>query len=185
MIRKILFVLFLLPILTIAAQKQQYIGIGINCEKQSVYNMRIGYGFSYENQLCKHHGFELGLNYRSKVEYIYFDFPPVGPVDQYVDIRQDYLSIPVLYKFYSNIVNISTGVTLDYFVGWKNLTKQSDFELTSYSIEPKYYVGWVFKVGKSMKLSPKFILEPEIQINPIFDYGYIYYGASVKLKYKL
>jgi len=185
MIRKILFVLFLLPILTISAQKQQYIGVGINCEKKGLNDIRIGYGFSYENQLCKHHGFELGLNYRSMVEHHYLDFPPVGPVDQYVDIREDYLSIPVLYKFYSNIVNISTGVTLDYFVGWKNITKHSNLELTSSRNGSKYFVGWAFKVGKSIKLSPKFILEPEIQINPIFDYGYIYYGASVKLKYKL
>ena len=183
MIHKILFVLSLLTTLTISAQKQQFIGAGVNCEKKGLNDIRIGYGLSYENQLSKHHGFELGLNYRSKVESFYYNYPALGFVNQ--QVREDYLSFTIMYKFYSNIVNISTGVTLDYFVGWKDLTKQSNLEITSYSIGRKYFVGWAFKVGKSIKLSPKFILEPEIQINPIFDYGYINSMVSVKLKYKL
>jgi len=185
MIREILFVLFLLISVTLYSQKQQYIGIGINSEIHSGDNMRIGFGVSYENQLSKHHGFELGLNYRSKIGSNYFTIPTLGIVNQLADIREDYLSLPILYKLYSDIVNVSTGVTFDYFVGWRGLTKLSDVELTSYSIDPKLYVGWAFKVGKTIKLSPKFILEPEIQFNPIFNYGYSYYGAAVKLKYKL
>ena len=95
------------------------------------------------------------------------------------------MSLPVLYKYYSDIVNVSSGVTVDYFVGGSDKTKPGNVELTSYSIDPKLYIGWAFKVGKTIKLSPTFILEPEFQINPIFNYSYFYYGASVKLKYKL
>lgn len=185
MIRKILFVLFLLTTVTLYSQKQQYISVGINSEIHSGDNMRIGFGVSYENQLSKHHGFELGLNYRSKIESNYFTISTLGIVNQLANIREDYLSLPILYKFYSNIVNVSTGVSFDYFVGWKDLTKHGNVELTSYSVDPKLYVGWAFKIGKTIKLSPKFILEPEIQFNPIFDYGYSYYGAFIKLKYKL
>jgi hypothetical protein len=185
MIREILFVLFLLTTVSLYSQKQQYIGIGINSEIHSGDNMRIGCGVSYENQLSKHHGFELGVMYRSKLFRYYQTLPSTMIDNQSTDIREDYLSLPIMYKFYSNILNVSTGVSFDYFVGWDDLTKSSNIELTSYSVDPKLYIGWVFKVGKTIKLSPKFILEPEIQFNPIFDYGYSYYGVSVKLKYKL
>ncbi len=167
------------------AQKQEFIGISLNSEIPSGDNIKAGFGVLYENQLSKHHGFELGLNYRSKIESNYFTIPASGIVNQLADIREDYLSLPISYKFYSNIVNLSTGISFDYFVGWKDLTKFGNVELTSYSVDPKLYVGWIFKVGKTIKLSSKFILEPEIQLNPIFDYGYSYYGAFIKLKYKL
>jgi hypothetical protein len=183
MIRKIIFILFLFSTITLYSQKQEFIGIGINSEMKSGANLQTGFAFSYENQLSKHNGFEVELNQRSQDQYLTV---PVGDgTYQSSHIKEDYLTLPILYKFYSNIVNVSTGVAFDYFVGWKDLTKLGNVELTSYSIDPKLYVGWVFKVGKTIKLSPKFILEPEIQFNPIFDYGYSYSGASVKLKYKL
>ena len=184
MIRKISLVIFLLSTVTLYSQKQHSIGIGVNSEINSG-NLRIGIGGVYEHQLTKHHGFELGLNYRNKRERFYYTIPTLAMVNQLIDIREDYLSLPVLYKFYSNIVNVSTGLTFDYFVGWKNLTNLSNLEMTSYSRDPKLFIGWAFKIGKSIPLSTKFYLEPEIQFNPIFDHGYSYFGGYLKLKYKL
>lgn len=183
MVRKILFTLFLFSTMNLIAQKQEFIGIGISSEMMNSANMQTGIAFSYENQLSKHNGFEIEVNHRSKDQYLTASIEDGTYHSSH--IKEDYLTLPILYKFYSNIINVSTGVTFDYFVGWKDLTKLGGVELTSYSINPRIYVGWAFKVGKTIKLSPRFILEPEIQFNPIFDYGYSYYGTAVKLKYKL
>jgi hypothetical protein len=183
MTRKILFAFFLLTSMSLSAQKQEFIGVGINSEMKNGENMRTGVAFSYENQLTKHHGFEIELNQRFADRYI------TGPVGdgtfQTSHIIENYLSLPILYKFYSNIVNLSTGLNIDYFVGWNDVTKFGVTEPNSYNINPKLYIGWVFKVGKTIPLSSKFILEPEIHFNPIFQYGYSYYGVAMKLKYKL
>lgn len=145
--------------------------------------MQTGIVFSYENQLSRHNEFEVDLNQRSRNQYL------TVPIDDGTyplsHIKEKYLNLPLLYKFYSKVVNVSTGVTVDYFVGWKDLTKLGSVELRSYSISPKLYVGWTLKVGKAIKLSPRFILEPEIWFNPLFDYEYSYSGVAVKLKYKL
>lgn len=185
MIRKILITIFLFATVVLYSQKKQLIGISVNSEVHSAGGMRVGFGVSFESQLSKHHGFELGLNYRNKIEGSYLISPVSGAINQLIDIREDYLSLPVLYKYYSNIVNISTGLTFDYFVAWKDISKFDNIELTSYTINPKLYVGWAFKVSKTIPLSSKLYLEPEIQFNPIFKYSYSYYGGSVKLKYKL
>ena len=165
------------------AQKHEFIGFGINSEMGNGENMRTGVVFSYETQLSKHNGFEIGINQRSADQYFIGSIG--GGSNQTFHTMENYLSMPFLYKFYSNIVNLSTGISLDYFVGWKDITKFGVAELTSYSPNPKFHIGWVLKVGKTIPLSTKFNLEPEIQFNPIFKYGYSYYGAAVKLKYKL
>lgn len=100
-------------------------------------------------------------------------------------VKESYLSLPISYKFYSNIVNFTTGISFDAFLGGKYLNQHSNVVMSSYDINPKLYVGWNFKVGKDFDLSQKLVLEPEIQYNPIFNYGYSFYGASIKLKYKL
>lgn len=183
MTRKILFAFFLLVSMGLMAQKQEFIGIGINSEMKTGETMHTGVAFSYENQLSTHHGFEIGVNQRSADRYL---LVPVGDgTFQTSHLLENYLSVPLLYKFYSSVVNISTGFSLDYFVGWKDVTKFGVTEPTSYNIDPKFYVGWVLKVGKTIPLSTKFNLEPEIQFNPIFRYAYSYSGVAVKLKYKL
>jgi len=184
MIRKILFSLFVFTSLNLIAQKQEFVGIGINSEMMRESIMKTGIAFSYENQLSKHNGFEIDLNQRSRDLNFTVKFSDGST--QTSHINEDYLTLPILYKFYSDFVNVSTGITFDYFVGWKDLTKIGSAELISYSANSKFQVGWAFRVSKFIPLSSKFVLEPEIHINPIF-FGYYsaYYGAGVKLKYKL
>ncbi|MDD4992801.1 MAG: hypothetical protein PHR83_11250 [Paludibacter sp.] len=51
MIRKVLFTLLLFITMNLIAQKQEFIGIGINSEMMNGANMQTGIAFSYENQL--------------------------------------------------------------------------------------------------------------------------------------
>jgi hypothetical protein len=145
--------------MSLSAQKQEFIGVGINSEMKNGENMRTGVAFSYENQLTKHHGFEIELNQRFADRYI------TGPVGdgtfQTSHIIENYLSLPILYKFYSNIVNLSTGLNIDYFVGWNDVTKFGVTEPNSYNINPKLYIGWV-------KLGKRFLCHPNLFLNPKF-----------------
>jgi hypothetical protein len=174
---------FLIVCTTIVAQKKEFISIAINGERKNAQSIRNNFAFSYEKQISKHNGLEIGLNERGSERYTVGSYS--NGTFQTFNVLENYFTMPFLYKFSSNILNLSTGVSFDYFVGWKDITKFGDTELTSYSINPKIQVGWVFKISKSIPLTTKFLLEPEIYFNPIFNYGYSYSGLSMKLKYQL
>jgi hypothetical protein len=167
---------------SIHAQKREFFSAGIigeiyNSEK----NNHSGYSFSYENQLCKNHGFEIGYNKRS-VSYLLFN-------EKFQDskrIKHNYISLPVLYKFYNPILTISAGFNIDYNVGWSDITKNtnSDIELEYSESNPRITAGWYLKLGKPIQLSTKVYIEPEVHFNSIFGNNY-YYGSSIKLKYSL
>lgn len=175
------FLLFLSINLT--AQQKEFISMGISGEMKSDDVMRQSVVFSYEKQLSEHSGFEIGFSQRSADQYI--DGLIAFNTLQTFHVMESYVTIPLLYKFYSDIVNISTGLGFDYFVGWKDITKFGETELTSYNPNPKFYMGWVVKLGKTFPLSNRLYLEPEVMFNPIFKYNYSYYGVSLKLKYNL
>ena len=168
------------------AQNKQFVGIGINTEFKSNSIMTPGFGISYENQIATHHGVEINLNYRSARLELRYTNVEQGANNLLFNVRENYLSIPVSYKIYSNIVNLSAGLTFDYFVNadiWT--TEDTSIEVTDYTINPKMYMGCIFKIGKSFRLSDKLFIEPELYMNPIFKFNYTYYGASAKFKYKL
>ncbi len=179
---KILTAALLLATVSLFSQKQQFVSVNVNGLLETGTNLNLGFGIAYEEQLSKHHGYEFGLNYRGLTtgNYLYINNNRLD-----LEVREHYLNLPITYKFYSNIVNFTTGITFDGFIGGTYLTKIPNVEFGKYNIYPKLYVGWIFKIGKEIRLTDKYTLEPEIQYNPIFEYGYSFYGASIKLKYKL
>ncbi|MEA4935794.1 MAG: hypothetical protein VB102_04030 [Paludibacter sp.] len=181
--QKIVIALLLFIATDIVAQKREFITVGFNAEIKNTENMKDNISFSYENQLTKHHGFEIGLSKRNSEHYFVGRLSD-GTFNTF-HVLENYLTMPCLYQFNSNILNISTGLSFDYFVGWKDITKFGETELTNYTTDPKFYVGWVIKLGKSIPLDTKFNLEPSVYFNPIFKYGDSYYGVSMKLKYQL
>lgn len=100
-------------------------------------------------------------------------------------VIESYVSVPVLFKFYSGIVNISLGGCFDYFIG--GYAKPEPYlKLISVKMDPNYFLGIVCKISKDIKISEKLILEPEIKINGFpapADHSFI--GLGIKLKYRL
>lgn len=180
---KALITIFLLTTISLFSQNQRFVSVNLNGLLATQSRFNLGFGISYEEQIIKHHGYEFGLYYRSKTREFLLTADNNNNYD--IEVREGYLNLPISYKFYSNIVNFTTGISFDCFLGGKYLTEIPTIELSSYDIDPKLCVGWNFKIGKEIALSEKLILEPEIQYNPIFDYGYSFYGATIKLKYKL
>lgn len=175
------FLLFLA--VSLIAQKKEFIAVGLNSEMKSDGVMRQGVVFSFEKQLSKHSGFEVRISQRSADQYI--DGLTGTNTYQTFHILESYLTMPFLYKFHSDIVNVSTGLSFDYFVGWKDITKFGETEVTSYNTNPTFYMGWMLKLSKTFPLSNKLFLEPEMMLNPILKYNFSYYGVSLSLKYAL
>ncbi|MDD4990618.1 MAG: hypothetical protein PHR83_00165 [Paludibacter sp.] len=178
---RILTTMLLLSSISMYSQKQQFVSVNLSGMLATYSSFRPGYGIAYEEKLSKHHGYEFGLNYRSKT---YTSIITINNNMYLTDGIESYLNLPVSYKFYSDIVNLSTGISFDCFVGGKYLTTVPTITLGTFDISPKLYVGWNFKIGKEISLAEKLILEPELQYNPVFNYGYSFYGATLKLKYK-
>ena len=179
---RILFLLSFVLTVSAFAQKQQYVIVSVDGLLATNSNLKPGFGIGYEERLFEHHGYEFGLSYRCKQEDYYFD---QGMNHWVVNVNESYLHLPILYKFYYNSLTISTGITFDCFLGGKYLNTIPNVTFGTYNIDPDLYAGWCFKIAKSINLSSKFILQPEIQYNPIFESGYSFYGLSMKLKYAL
>ena len=179
---RILTTFLLLTSVSLFSQSKRFVSVNVSGLLSTQSSLKPAFGIGYEEQVLKHHGYEFGLSYRSlTVE----NFMSINNKDWYINVNETYLSLPICYKFYSNIVNFTTGISFDCFLKGKYLTAVPNYEFKTYNIQPNLYVGWIFKIGKEINLNDKFILEPEIQYNPIFDYGYEFYGFTMKLKYKL
>lgn len=163
------------------AQKQEFVGFKLGYDVTGA-GTRTGFSFFYENQLAKHHGFEVGFGQRNADELysVYIDGNELSG-----RVLETYLTMPIVYKFYSNIVNLSTGFSVDYFANWKDMSKHSTYTLTDYRVNPKFSFGWIISMSKPIPLSTRFNLEPEITFNPIlFNYN-SYFNIALRAKYKL
>ena len=138
----------------------------------------IGGGATFEINLTKNSGLETGLFYRS--------YKLNGFSNRlYYEISERHLSIPVLYKLYSSIINISAGPTFDFLLG---LNQKGDFPIAlphTYKSNGSIEIGGMLKLSKRINFSDAFLLEPEIRYNYIFSSSRNYAGVGIAAKYKL
>ena len=139
-----------------------------------------GIGGIFERKIAAHSGFETGIYYRKlKAEYRTIDSDTLFSTKT----SAIHLSIPILYKYYSRILILSAGPTFNFFPG-KELN--NPFLTTkSYNIESKIYIGLVAKASKSIRLTQRFILEPELRFNAVFTRNLNNVGFGIAAKYKL
>lgn len=164
------------------AQNKNIIGLSFTNELTSKNDIRPGLGLTFERQITRHCGFETGLFYRTFKNRMYVTW---NTETYYLEVVENYLSIPVLFKYYSRILNFSAGPSIDYYIGWSGHTSSTNATLTSVNVKPKTYFGFMFKASKKINISDKVIIEPEIRFNPILKYNRHYVGIGIALKYKL
>lgn len=132
-------------------------------------------GLSFEARITRHSGIETGFYYRN-VKY------PGGTSLADPSIHYDasyfrYFSIPVLYKYYSRILNVGAGINYDVRFS------QSDNRTS----DAKNRFGFIMKVSKDITLSKGLFLEPEFHFNPFVDDGdwnNAWLGFQIGLKYR-
>ncbi len=178
---KKLILLFLLTLQAseiILSQQRTLIGVNLTSNFDSYTTIKPEIGLVFERQVTNHSGIEMGFNYRTyQREFVLI----INNESFYPFIGEKYLSIPISYKFYSKIVNAGFGLTLDYNLGWKQIS--GTFDLTSYRPDYDYYAGLIAKLSKQIHLGNDFLLEPEIKANVLvipFERSYIGFGIVAK-----
>lgn len=161
-------------------QSQTLVGININGE---VYPnaFRPSAGFIFEKQFKKHNGFETGLFYRTeRIGNFIINNASGSYTSSSLAVSQRYLNVPVLYKYYSSIINFSAGPALDFYVGWKQKKGESTNRITAYDVDPEVKLGFLIKASKVIPLRKQLILEPELR------YGSVQHvGIGIAGKYRL
>ncbi|MEO6948710.1 MAG: hypothetical protein ABI123_03690 [Ginsengibacter sp.] len=163
------------------SQKQMIGGIDLTVESTGDHWVP-GVGATFEYKLTKHSGLETGLFYRT---YKVSGYAYSTEFFQNFIIAERHLSIPILYKFYSSIVNFSVGPTIDFYLGWRQKMGKSVIEIDTYNIDPTVGLGAMLKLSKTINLSEKLLLEPELRLNPILGNSRAYGGLGIALKYRL
>lgn len=134
-----------------------------------------GTGLSFEARITRHSGVETGFYYK----YTTADAGPLldGSGLWFPERHRRYFSIPLLYKYYSRIVNVGAGMTYDV------VFRQSVGDKT------KDRLGLVVKVTKDITLYKNLFLEPEVHFAHLWELerepqSFFWVGFQLGLKYR-
>lgn len=167
------------------AQKTSFIGLKFNIETTSS-NFKPGLGVLFERRITRRSGVETGVYYRNYIQngsITYID--STGSRSYSFIVSERHLSIPVLYKLYTRILNLSVGPTFDFYLGWKQKNTTPLLKVDAYNIDPNLSIGLLTKVSRKINLNKQFALEPELYFNPILTSGRYYVGIGIAGKYQL
>lgn len=177
----------LLAYSTAYAQKQILVGLNVN---SNIYPDQIGLnglnaGATFETQVGKHSGGETGVFYRTdRITHILNYSDASGYHSYSSSIANRYLTVPVLYKYYSNRFNFSAGPAFDFYVGWKQKQNEFPYPIQSYTVNPKFKIGFLTKVSKIIPIAEKFIIEPEIRFGSVQTFDEANIGIGIAGKYR-
>lgn len=171
----------------LTAQKTTLVGINFTAETSGSH-FRPGFGVMIEHKFTKKSGIETGLYYRNYSRtntYLFQNSAGTGLVPYTIILVERFISFPLLYKFYSRLVNVSAGLSFDFYTGFRHKNKSQQITVTDYSIDPNMAIGVQVKISKPIKLDNKFLLEPEFRFNHVITYGRTYGGLGITAKYRL
>ncbi len=139
-------------------------------------------GLSFEARITRHSGIETGFYYRNVTSDAKMDYAGEGQFLSHPASYQRYFSIPLLYKYYSRIVNVGIGATYEFMFDHNTMTYDSDGKELD-----KNRVGIMLKVSKDITLYKGLFLEPEFHFNPFWADGSCeesWIGFQIGLKYQ-
>ncbi len=148
-------------------------------------------GTTVELKKSKWVGFETGLFYRMYTDQL---ITGLDPAYLWVDIKQKYLSIPILYKVSTKVLNISIGTNIDYCFGVQSVLNNTysypkgEAPFFQYNNPyQKFYFGLIGKISKDFNINKQLQLEPQLRYSQYFSNNKNYYGLGFgcSVKYKL
>jgi hypothetical protein len=177
----------MLCICSLGTYAQKSTIIGINAIAQLADGLpHPGVGATIERKFSRHIGIESGLYYLTYRNE--FNIVIAGP-NQFqsipVKVLESYLSLPVLFKYYSRIVNVSIGPTFDAYVGYSTTSHKNEAVITNYDVNPALSVSAIIKISKSFKLRDNLVLEPEVRYGEKITYEGNFAGFGIAMKYKI
>ena len=162
------------------SQSKTIIGLNLTGEHTSASDNVPGFGATFERQFGKHSGVETGLYYRPYNQYIKIFVD--GSLYDAPIVREQYLSVPIVYKFYSSLLNVSAGPGFDIYTGWKQVSGKFPFPNNPFSVRNKFQVGLLGKVSKTIVITKRLFVEPEFRYNRVFYERKFYYGLGIAAK---
>jgi hypothetical protein len=141
-----------------------------------------GFGLSIERRITEHSGLESGVSYRT---YKVRGSIRSGDLFYNYTLNEKHLSVPVLYRYYSSIIDLSVGPTLDYYGVWSVNKNSSDIKVISDEEKKEFGIGFLAKASKRINVDDKFYLEPDIHFNPLLLIKRNFVGFGLSMKYKL
>lgn len=182
-------ILFSASILLAQEKYSHQFGISAAAEIENQGNGQVApnLGFFLETKFTPKSGLELGIFSRTYRTEFFVTFPTeFGSYGEYIYVREEYFTIPVLYRFSAKFASFSIGPNLDIFSGWTQIRK-NEVSLDSYQKSPQIVIGPLLKIGKEFKVKGGLILEPEIRFGrrSFYDEGYVGLGLKMKQEVKL
>lgn len=144
--------------------RKNLIGVGGGTQWREGLGIQPVFNVNYERKLTLHSSIETGFRFSNTSRMGGYNYTTGKYVYSKDGSRVNYFTLPVLYKYSSNIVNIAAGPTL-------TLSNRhiSDNEAPYWGLEKgktvnKVLVGYEFKVGKTINLTDRLVLEPEVAV---------------------
>ncbi len=139
-------------------------------------------GLKLNIPLSKHSQFETGLFYQIRKN----DGTISINNNLYIfNINERYMVVPLLYKFSSQIINLSFGINHNYYVGWGFASDSDDnVQINNYHREDTYLLGVQGALSKSLRLNNQFFIEPMIKVSVmVYPYSDVLAGFGFALVY--
>ena len=164
------------------SQKENFIKLHLSNDFIKNKSFIKGFGISFERQMSKTTGIETGLLYRT-----YKVGGSIRSGDLFYDytVNENHFSIPVLFKYYSTIIDFSVGPTLDYYGVWSINKNSSNLKVISDQEKKDFGLGVLARASKTIRIDEKLYLEPEIHFNPLLTIKRNFVGFGLSMKYKL
>ena len=101
-------------------------------------------------------------------------------------IKESFISVPILYKFNSSIINFSVGPTIEYLLKKEQVNVDPPYirHLGDEYFTKKWSWGLLTSISKSIPIYKKLLLEPSLYYNPIISFKRTYVGIGIAAKYK-
>lgn len=141
-----------------------YIGINSSVESNISDNNTLCIGVSIEKKFSNHFGILSGFD----------------KMDNYIktdNIKVGNLSIPINFKYYSKIINVTIGPNLVFFTGWKDLAGKSNVVDV---LDENISVNAVFKLSHTILLDTRLELEPQLIGRYAFHQANVGLGIGIK-----
>ena len=154
--------------------------------KTSHTGWNLGFGGQYERLFSKHSSGILGV--RKVLIDIYIPIATGANFTDYAHflVAENFLTIPIAYKYNYSFVSISAGTTFDYFFSWKE-QRQSYAPLQTYDkfLDKNFSIGLLGSISKKIPIDKRIILEPTVYYNRMLTFERTYFGGSLEIKYRL
>lgn len=144
--------------------KKNLIGVGGGLQLTTGFGLAPTFNLSYERKFTAHSSIETGLKF--SIYYNHYAVSSFGSNETNI-INDNYrqFSVPLLYKFNSNIFYIAGGPTFNKMYRAGNVFDYSNSMMPKIQKDMRRpFIGYQFKLGKTFNLSDRLVLEPEVSI---------------------